>query len=128
MAQLIAHSFALLSPALADLVTHPSLEGRPILVLANKSDECGPDSTSMQANERKALTQNVRSWLESKLASMGQDMPTETTQKPERLPNVFADTDDADDLGSSQLRRTPRALAGAGDYEWEVITTSAIDG
>lgn len=112
----------------ADLLTHPSLEGRPILLVANKFDQNSSSSMSLEPDARQRLTQNVRSWFQHKLAQMDQDTPADKRTETKRLPNIFADTDEAGDLGATRSKPTLRTLTGASDYEWDVITTSAIDG
>lgn len=99
---------------------HPSLEGRPILIVANKADECESISTD--------LARTIKQWFANKLAHIDDDTDQVSTNSSEAGlkagGNIFADDDD-------QAYVLP---AGAGstlnerEYEWDVLLASATDG
>lgn len=116
-------TICILYMSIADLLVHPSLEGRPILIVANRADEC-------ESIPNDDLARTIKNWFAEKLAHMDEDPEATTlgseqhTRKPGS--NIFADDDD--DLDAY------RPPAGAGstlndtEYEWDVRLTSAIDG
>ncbi|PWY97477.1 P-loop containing nucleoside triphosphate hydrolase protein [Testicularia cyperi] len=118
---------------LADLLVHPSLEGQPILILANKCDACSSDpDMALGEAERKALTSKIQRWFHQKLAQIGDENTGTSTNhvKESKLPsNIFADDEgDGGDLGTSAQRPMHGFPSSTRDYDWDVIATSAIDG
>lgn len=106
----------------AEVLVHPSLEGRPILILANKSDECESISTD--------LSHTIKAWFAEKLAHIDDDPDHNTSHSDghsakKQNGNIFADDDD-------DAYRPPPAAAGSmlseKDYEWDVLLTSALEG
>lgn len=103
----------------AEVLMHPSLEGRPILIVANKADETESISTD--------LARTIKTWFADKLANIDDDpertASATTRQNGRQSENIFADDDEP-----------YRAPAAAGsilnerEYEWDVLLTSAIDG
>lgn len=95
---------------------HPSLEGRPILIVANKADECG----SIPSAE---LTRTIKNWFADKLTRLDDDAEEPAQVAGKQGGNVFADDDEA---------FKPPAAAGSTlndrEYEWDVLCSSAIDG
>lgn len=108
----------------AEVLMHPSLEGRPILIVANKADECESISTE--------LARTIKNWFADKLAHIDDDpdpSPNDSAaaQKGTKQEgNIFADDDaDQDDY------HTPAAAGSTlneKEYEWDVLLTSAIEG
>ena len=117
-----AYSLMLLFERTAELLMHPSLEGRPILIVANKADECESIATD--------LAQAVKDWFADKLAHIDDDpsqpaaADTQSATTTKQDGNIFAD--DEDDY------RAPAALTGSTlddrEYEWDVLLASAIEG
>lgn len=101
----------------AELLIHPSLEGRPILIIANKTDDCESISTD--------LARTIKNWFAEKLAHIDED-PEKSSLPPERqTDNVFADNEE-------ESYRPPPASARSTlnnrEYEWDVLLASAIEG
>ncbi|CDU26075.1 related to ARL3-ADP-ribosylation factor-like protein, member of the arf-sar family in the ras superfamily [Sporisorium scitamineum] len=101
---------------LSDLLLHPSLEGRPILVVANKADECKSISTD--------LARTIKNWFAEKLARIDEDPESSSLSAPRQTDNVFADNEEES--------YRPPAAAGSSrndrEYEWDVLLASAIEG
>ncbi|PWN47106.1 P-loop containing nucleoside triphosphate hydrolase protein [Violaceomyces palustris] len=109
---------------LAGLMAHPSLEGLPVLILANKVDDASSSSlsTSFPADHARN-PKHIKSWFQARM---------------EGLVEKDIDIDSRDDI-SRRARRNgywttsspldkEENLNGDKGYEWEVIGTSAIDG
>lgn len=95
---------------------HPSLEGRPILIVANKADECESISPD--------LAGTIKNWFANKLAHIDDDPEQSVAQSTRKQNgNIFADDDD-------DYRAPARAGSTLNDreYEWDVLLTSAIEG
>lgn len=109
-------TFCYFLATLADLLIHPSLEGRPILILANKADEC----ESVSAD----LARTIRNWFAEKLARIDEDPESSSLSAGGRTDNVFADNEE-------ETYRQPVAagstLTGR-EYDWDVLLASAIEG
>ncbi|EPQ29769.1 uncharacterized protein PFL1_02442 [Pseudozyma flocculosa PF-1] len=99
---------------LASLLDHPSLEGLPILILANKVDACSAtsDSTASQ-NEAVAVARRIKRWIGRRMADVA---AADTTTAAAEYQNG------QDHVG------IPHAQAPAAGYEWDVVATSALDG
>ena len=98
---------------------HPSLEGRPILIVANKADETESIPTD--------LARTIKTWFADKLAHIDDDPEQNaadtTGHNGKQSGNIFADDDEsyrAPTVASSTLNER--------EYEWDVLLTSAIDG
>ncbi|SPO27119.1 related to ARL3 - ADP-ribosylation factor-like protein, member of the arf-sar family in the ras superfamily [Ustilago trichophora] len=107
---------------LSELLMHPSLEGRPILIVANKADECESKSSD--------LAGTIKKWFANKLAHIDDDPePSASQSKRKQNGNIFADADDDDD-DDDDYRAPARAGSTLNDreYEWDVLLTSAIEG
>lgn len=105
---------------LSELLVHPSLEGRPILIVANKTDDCESISSD--------FARTIKDWFADKLAHID-DGSTEAAsasslQVPKQNGNVFADDEE-------ESYRPPAAAGytlNDREYEWDVILASAIEG
>ncbi|SAM82949.1 related to ARL3-ADP-ribosylation factor-like protein, member of the arf-sar family in the ras superfamily [Ustilago bromivora] len=102
---------------LSELLMHPSLDGRPILIVANKADECESISTD--------LARTIKNWFANKLAHIDEDPEQASIGADAKVGgNIFADEDD-------QVYG-PRAGAGSTlnerGYEWDVLLASATEG
>lgn len=105
---------------LSDLLIHPSLEGRPILIVANKTDDC--ESTSA------VFARTIKDWFAEKLAHIDGDATASTIpgslSTSRQNENVFADDEEES--------YRPPASAGSTlndkEYEWDVILASALEG
>lgn len=101
----------------AELLMHPSLDGRPILIVANKADECESIPTD--------LARTIKNWFAKKLAHIDEDPEQASIGADAKAGgNIFADEDD-------QVYG-PRAGAGSTlnerGYEWDVLLASATEG
>ncbi|EST04730.1 Small GTPase superfamily, ARF/SAR type [Kalmanozyma brasiliensis GHG001] len=97
---------------LSELLKNPSLEGCPILIVANKANENQSTSTD--------LASTVKQWFAEKLARIDDD-PDEaaSAQAPAQTSNVFADNEEESYRSPTRSHR---------NYEWGVILTSALEG
>lgn len=105
---------------LSQLLIDPSLEGRPILIVANKTDDCGSISPD--------FARTIKSWFAEKITHTDADPADATSKLSLQLPihngNVFADDEE-------ESYRSPVAAGSRlndKEYEWDVILASAIEG
>lgn len=97
---------------LAGLLAHPSLEGLPLLILANKVD--AHDSDQIAAD-----THKIKAWFEAKMHGQADDaVGTERRM----------DEDVGNSAKSNLLSNGKDGLSSADGYEWDVLATSAIEG
>ncbi|SNX85543.1 related to ARL3 - ADP-ribosylation factor-like protein, member of the arf-sar family in the ras superfamily [Melanopsichium pennsylvanicum] len=109
---------------LSEALMHPSLESRPILVIANKADDC--ESLPFD------LTCTIKAWFADKLAHID-DEPDQSNVESRAIQgneksggNIFADDDD--DAPYHRPTATTSLTMNDRDYEWDVLLSSAIEG